>query len=114
MRRPTQKHHLSSKLVILILFGGLLGAALIADLLWASSSSAFRYIASNFREPPSIVADHLHANDSIKLDVKEKKKDNVPGRVLSATFADLPAPELKWEKMASSPVPRLDGAAHSN
>ena len=33
------------------------------------------------------------------------------GRVLSATFADLPGPELKWEKMAAAPVPRLDGAA---
>ena len=32
-------------------------------------------------------------------------------RFLSATFADLPAPELHWEKMSSSPVPRLDGAA---
>ena len=32
-------------------------------------------------------------------------------RVLSATYADLPAPELEWEKMATAPVPRLDGAA---
>lgn len=32
-------------------------------------------------------------------------------RLLSATFADLPAPQLEWEKMATSPVPRLDGAA---
>lgn len=40
--------------------------------------------------------------------VKEKSKD---GRVLSATFADLPASQLKWEKMALAPVPRLDGAA---
>ena len=37
--------------------------------------------------------------------------DGVHDRSLSATFADLPAPELKWEKMASAPVPRLDGAA---
>ena len=35
----------------------------------------------------------------------------MPQRVLSATFADLPAPELEWEKMATAPVPRLDGAA---
>lgn len=32
-------------------------------------------------------------------------------RLLSATFADLPAPELKWDKMETAPVPRLDGAA---
>jgi hypothetical protein len=37
--------------------------------------------------------------------------DGVHDRSLSATFADLPAPELKWEKMANAPVPRLDGAA---
>ncbi|KAH1066639.1 hypothetical protein J1N35_031626 [Gossypium stocksii] len=26
-------------------------------------------------------------------------------------FLDLPAPQLEWEKMATAPVPRLDGAA---
>ena len=30
---------------------------------------------------------------------------------ISATFADLRAPELQWEQMAEAPVPRLDGAA---
>lgn len=30
-------------------------------------------------------------------------------RFLSATFADIPAPELQWEQMQSAPVPRLDG-----
>lgn len=29
----------------------------------------------------------------------------------NATFADLPAPTLEWEKMAEAPVARLDGAA---
>lgn len=38
-------------------------------------------------------------------------KDASPGRALSATFADLPAPELTWKMMATAPVPRLDGAA---
>ncbi|XP_022868218.1 kelch repeat-containing protein At3g27220-like, partial [Olea europaea var. sylvestris] len=42
---------------------------------------------------------------------KQDKKDGVHERVLSATFADLPGPQLKWEKMAPAPVPRLDGAA---
>ncbi|GFZ04398.1 Galactose oxidase/kelch repeat superfamily protein [Actinidia rufa] len=41
----------------------------------------------------------------------QDKKDSVSQRVLSATYADLPAPELEWEKMATAPVPRLDGAA---
>lgn len=30
---------------------------------------------------------------------------------ISATFADLEAPELEWEQMPSAPVPRLDGSA---
>ncbi|KAB2081256.1 hypothetical protein ES319_A05G119400v1 [Gossypium barbadense] len=34
------------------------------------------------------------------------------GRVLSATFFDLPAPQLEWEKMATAPVPRLDVNSH--
>lgn len=41
----------------------------------------------------------------------EVHKIPVPERVLSATFADLPAPELEWEQMPSAPVPRLDGSA---
>lgn len=39
------------------------------------------------------------------------KAERIPERSLSATFADLPAPELEWEQMPSAPVPRLDGAA---
>ncbi|CAL0332977.1 unnamed protein product [Lupinus luteus] len=40
-----------------------------------------------------------------------KKAKSVPQRFLSATFADLPAPDWHWEKMPSAPVPRLDGYA---
>ncbi|URE47663.1 ABC1 family domain containing protein [Musa troglodytarum] len=32
-------------------------------------------------------------------------------KVLNATFADIPAPQLEWEEMPEAPVPRLDGAA---
>lgn len=39
----------------------------------------------------------------------QKKKDKE--RKLSATFQDLDAPQLQWEKMKAAPVPRLDGAA---
>lgn len=38
-------------------------------------------------------------------------KNEVPNRFLSPTFADIPAPELKWEAMPPAPVPRLDGSA---
>lgn len=44
------------------------------------------------------------------LDANEKR-DRGPDRFLSATFADLPAPDMKWEEMPPAPVPRLDGAA---
>ena len=45
-------------------------------------------------------------------DTKKKKNDNaLRERKLSATFQDLPAPQLHWEKMSHAPVPRLDGAA---
>ena len=43
----------------------------------------------------------------------QNKKDKKPvgSMDINATFADLPAPELKWEEMAEAPVVRLDGAA---
>lgn len=44
-------------------------------------------------------------------DTEKKKNDKVRERKLSATFQDLAAPQLKWEKMAAAPVPRLAGAA---
>ncbi|KAL6585284.1 hypothetical protein OROMI_004573 [Orobanche minor] len=92
---------------------GLLGFFLIAHLLWASSSSdwALRDY-NNFVRPPHTVHGNISSLDiPNKETYKQDQKDNVSGRVLSATFADLPARELKWEKMSPAPVPRLDGAA---
>ena len=43
--------------------------------------------------------------------VQSKDKKPVGSMDINATFADLPAPELKWEEMAEAPVVRLDGAA---
>lgn len=40
---------------------------------------------------------------------KTEDDEHVNVRLLSATFADLPAPALQWEQMPSAPVPRLDG-----
>ncbi|KAJ6298727.1 hypothetical protein OIU76_019811 [Salix suchowensis] len=56
-------------------------------------------------------ADNIVASDSQdhQKEGSEHKNGSVEGRVLSATFADLPAPELEWEQMPSAPVPRLDG-----
>lgn len=105
------KHRTTTKCALLLI--GLLGAFLLADLLWASSSSS---TSSNLplRDSPTFLLPHLiqtNLTSPIKEAPEQNNKEVVPGRVLSATFADLPAPELKWDKMATSPVPRLDGAA---
>lgn len=59
----------------------------------------------NFLKSEKLMANCNTQEDAVK------DKQAATGRLLSATFADLPAPELKWEKMAAAPVPRLDGAA---
>ncbi|XP_043712660.1 kelch repeat-containing protein At3g27220-like isoform X2 [Telopea speciosissima] len=107
MARNSGKHA-STKLVFLLSFAGFLGAALIADFFWASSSSlssAYSSIASNWvlEKSETVVVPNTKS-------VKSKNATHDP-RILSGTFADLPGPELKWEKMAPAPVPRLDGAA---
>ncbi|KAL9454321.1 hypothetical protein AB3S75_009830 [Citrus x aurantiifolia] len=100
---------------------GLLGAALIADFMWASSSSSsssseYLSIASNWALEKSGVVVIPHVN-ATKVDHQREsvavidKKGQDAERFLSATFADLPAPDLEWEQMPSAPVPRLDGAA---
>ncbi|CAK9324782.1 unnamed protein product [Citrullus colocynthis] len=115
MARSSSKHA-SLKLVLICL--ALLGFALIADYMWASSSR-FSYslsIASNWAPPyhshSSItLPTNPHPANLTKEEAAKGGKDASPGRALSATFADLPAPELTWKKMATAPVPRLDGAA---
>ncbi|XP_052182493.1 kelch repeat-containing protein At3g27220 isoform X1 [Diospyros lotus] len=122
MGRPTaaKNHHKSPKLVLICI--GLLGAALIADLFWASSSSSSSSsslsssLLFSLSSPPSNW-DLPKPDELILPQISSHskggttKKNDVPERVLSATFADLPAPQLEWEKMATAPVPRLDGAA---
>lgn len=105
------KHRTTTKCALLLI--GLLGAFLLADLLWASSSSS---TSANLplRDSPTFLLPHLvqtNRTSPFKVASEQNNKEVVPGRVLSATFADLPAPELKWDKMATAPVPRLDGAA---
>ncbi|KAG2725791.1 hypothetical protein I3760_01G082900 [Carya illinoinensis] len=121
MVRPSGSGKLGSAKLVLVCVG-LVGFALVADFLWASSSR----FASSFSS--SIPSDWASSHDSSqntlifprKDEPKDssklgaavvKSKDAGSGRVLSATFADLPAPGLNWEKMAAAPVPRLDGAA---
>ncbi|GAV85766.1 Kelch_4 domain-containing protein/Kelch_6 domain-containing protein [Cephalotus follicularis] len=109
------KHkHTSSKLVFLLACAGLLGVALFADVLWFSSSSSLYSslsIASNWALEKSgiFIVPKISTKEADKA--TEDKKKRVPERFVSATFADLPAPDLQWERLASAPVPRLDGAA---
>ncbi|KAL8132513.1 kelch repeat-containing protein At3g27220-like [Apium graveolens] len=95
---------------LLLIFTCILAAALIFNLLWASSSSAS---ISPYWPPikphPVLISNFTPIIQNIKeLDVREKKAD---GGLILPTFADLPAPELEWEKMTSAPVARLDGFA---
>ncbi|PIM99686.1 hypothetical protein CDL12_27813 [Handroanthus impetiginosus] len=117
MLRSAGKHSFSKSTVIFSLLS-LLGIALTIDFLWASSSSssssAYLSIASNLaREKSHIVVVPKATNDTDTGETLEDllSKDRGPERILSATFADLPAPELKWEQMPTAPVPRLDGSA---
>ncbi|GMQ07814.1 hypothetical protein CsSME_00051850 [Camellia sinensis var. sinensis] len=110
-RATTVGKHKSTKFVLICV--ALLGAALFADLFWASSSSSsssspYLFISSDWpiQNSDKFIVPPLHNTTKSK-----DNKDTVPGRFLSATFADLPGPELEWEKMATAPVPRLDGAA---
>lgn len=104
------------KLVLALSLATLVGIALFARFLGTSSSSiSFTYqsIASLNRavekSADNNVASDNHTNQDHQKEGSEDKNGNVEGRVLSATFADLPAPELEWEQMPSAPVPRLDG-----
>ncbi|XVE91091.1 hypothetical protein DITRI_Ditri20bG0127700 [Diplodiscus trichospermus] len=119
MVRQTGKQ-ISGTARLALLCVGLLGIGLIADFFWASSPrfapslsisnnwSPHSFSAPAFLLPSISKQPDKSPSDPKGANVKDKRKDE---RVLSATFADLPAPQLKWQKMASAPVPRLDGAA---
>ncbi|KAJ4729410.1 Kelch repeat-containing protein [Melia azedarach] len=114
------KHTYKARTVWTLSFLCFLGVALIADFMWASSSSTssplYFSIASNWALEKSGIVIISNFDSSTtdhqgeKVAVKDKK-DQVPQRSLSATFADLPAPDLEWQQMPSAPVPRLDGAS---
>ncbi|KAK4392896.1 Kelch repeat-containing protein [Sesamum angolense] len=117
MLRSAGKHSFTKSTAIfsLVCF---LGIALTVDVFWASrsssSSSVYSSIASNWpREKSHVVVVPKAANDTDSEETVDDKPqtNHVSERLLSATFADIPAPELEWEQMPSAPVPRLDGSA---
>ncbi|XP_040369831.1 kelch repeat-containing protein At3g27220 isoform X2 [Rosa chinensis] len=122
MARLTQNHTTSSssssklKWVFLTCCMALLGAALIVDFFWASSSyssSAYSIIGSGLelQKTPTLVVPNATVSNAGQKEVLGDKNERVPERLLSGTFADIAAPELPWEEMPQAPVPRLDGAA---
>ncbi|ERN13652.1 kelch repeat-containing protein At3g27220 isoform X1 [Amborella trichopoda] len=86
---------------------GLLVAGLLANILWASSSSS----------RPSIISYWESSEDSSKviplIETKNFNNNKAPiaREKKNSTPEDLSVPLLEWEEMVQAPVPRLDGAA---
>ncbi|KAG5099139.1 hypothetical protein AAZX31_16G058300 [Glycine max] len=121
MASPTTRflHHHShyssaSKILIFFCLSAFLALALIANLFRASLSTHYLAIATNWVDTnaplliPNLTAIPHNNNNNKGKDGKIAKRRG-PERFLSATFADLPAPEWHWKQMPSAPVPRLDG-----
>ncbi|KAL6139461.1 hypothetical protein ACLB2K_057765 [Fragaria x ananassa] len=115
MARLTQNHSTSSysssklKWVFLTCCAALLGAALILDFLWASSSyssSAYSIIGSSLalQKTATLVVLNVTANNAGQEKVVGDKRERANERLLSGTFADIAAPELPWEEMPPAPV----------
>ncbi|KAL7232745.1 hypothetical protein ACSBR2_010703 [Camellia fascicularis] len=114
MVRSCTGKHTFTKATVVAALGGLVGAALVLDFLWASvssSSSTYSYtIWANHRSRLVVISNLTDPSQNKRGDVKEKKQ-RVPEGLLNYTFADIPAPRLEWEEMAPAPVPRLDGSS---
>ncbi|KAF8108180.1 hypothetical protein N665_0114s0069 [Sinapis alba] len=107
-------HHHRPRLMLALYFTSVLGIGFVAAFLCLSSSKlSFSSVSSIWvpQNPPEIQAPNIDSQTFQKRSKQsnETKDDHVNVRLLSATFADLPAPELQWEQMPSAPVPRLDG-----
>ncbi|EOA25963.1 hypothetical protein CARUB_v10019352mg [Capsella rubella] len=104
-------HHLSSRRLMLVLyFTSVLGIGFVAAFLCLSSSNLSFSAVSSIWVPlnrPEIQIPNIVQKRSKQSNHSNDTKDHV--RFLSATFADIPAPELHWEQMQSAPVARLDG-----
>ncbi|KAI3784650.1 hypothetical protein L1987_43753 [Smallanthus sonchifolius] len=98
--------------ILLLLISVLVGGALVFNYLRASSSAVYTSIHYNWvREKNDLVTLPNFSNETDEIANFGNQKDKIPERLLSGTFADLPAPETEWEEMAPAPVPRLDGAS---
>ncbi|KAF3594285.1 hypothetical protein DY000_02025414 [Brassica cretica] len=104
-------HHRSSRRLMLVLYSTcVLGIGFAAAFLCLSSTKPSLSSVSSIwvpENPPEIQAPSIDSRIIQKRSKQSNETKDV--RLLSATFADLPAPELQWEQMQSAPVPRLDG-----
>ncbi|KAK4367385.1 hypothetical protein RND71_011177 [Anisodus tanguticus] len=110
MVRSVPKHSFSKPIIILLAFVALLGISLTRDFRSASSSAYVSFATTWGRDKYHIISPNVSSDSPKKFeDVGGNNTDRYPERALVRTYADLPAPELKWEQMPSAPVPRLDG-----
>ncbi|KAL1209787.1 Kelch repeat-containing protein [Cardamine amara subsp. amara] len=111
--KPDHHHHLlhcnyhqsSRRMMLVLYFTSVLGIGFFtAFICFSSSNFSFSRVFVNRPEIqiPNIV-------DYRIVQKRSKQSNDTKVRFLSATFADLPAPELQWEQLQSAPVPRLDG-----
>ncbi|URE47666.1 ABC1 family domain containing protein [Musa troglodytarum] len=115
--------HTPGKYVFLLSCVILLALVLLADFLWASSSSSsssrslpYRVLRSPSSSSFHYWSPYLDLSMALSAPNAKQPEGNSKGiklsvKVLNATFADIPAPQLEWEEMPEAPVPRLDGAA---
>ncbi|KAG2264231.1 hypothetical protein Bca4012_078668 [Brassica carinata] len=111
MASKPDHHHRSSRRLMLVLYSTcVLGIGFAAAFLCLSSTKPSLSSVSSIwvpENPPEIQAPSIDSRIIQKRSKQSNETKDV--RLLSATFADLPAPELQWEQMQSAPVPRLDG-----
>ncbi|MQL74595.1 hypothetical protein Taro_006988 [Colocasia esculenta] len=105
------KHPPSRRYLLVLSCIALLGVALVADFLWASSTTAAASPYFSVEKAIGLLPPAPRKSGKPKKGDAEAVKLSAQKGELNATFADLPAPQLEWEEMAEAPVPRLDGSA---
>ncbi|MBA0842283.1 hypothetical protein Goarm_002118 [Gossypium armourianum] len=109
--QPQWKNNNCTKFVLLVTFACLVGLACILNLASSCSFySSYLSFTSNWvsHKPPFFVVPRAGEDPKISTKVGEGRSSQ---RFISATFADIPAPDLPWEQMPSAPVVRLDGSS---
>lgn len=109
MAKTAGKHHGPAKFAVLLSCAGLMGAAFVLNFTWASHWSNWTPSPKKSSTVNVIVSPKEITNIQKTLALEDK--GNASERFLPMTYADIPAPDLQWEQMASCPVPRLDGSA---